>query len=364
MHAPFLRGLSLSIACSTAALAQGPIDATKAAGAPAQAARLVATSGAPSSLLSSWSDNFNRPDGTPLGPDWTDVLGTFGIMSNAGYHLGTSNAWTQHNTASANYDAVTASIDFLPKVQGSNLVYVALIFGTGASSDNVFLKVQDNNSDGLYDRVFFYRGINGGPWTGSYYFDLSVPTPSGRMTCYFTNNGDTANLDIDRDFDNVVDDAFQASGLLGAGLQLGTGLGIGNYNSPAFDNWTASDGPPGPVIFNYCTAGTTTNGCNASMGATGTPSASATSGFTLTASNVEGQKTGLIFYGLSGQLALPWGTGSTSFLCVKPPTQRTPVQPSGGTFGGCDGSLSLDLLAWLAANPGSLGTPVASATVP
>jgi hypothetical protein len=110
----------------------------------------------------------------------------------------------------------------------------------------------------------------------------------------------------------------------------------------------------------YCTAGTTTNGCNASMGASGTPSASATSGFTLTSSNVEGQKTGLIFYGLSGQIAVPWGSGSTSFLCVKPPTQRTPVQPSGGTLGGCDGALALDFLAWTSASPGALGTPISS----
>lgn len=107
----------------------------------------------------------------------------------------------------------------------------------------------------------------------------------------------------------------------------------------------------------YCTAGTTTNNCNATMSASGTPTAGAPSGFSLTCSNVEGQKSGLLFYGISGPLAQPWGSGSTSFLCVNAPTQRTNLQSSGGTAAACNGQFSLDFLAYLAANPGALGAP-------
>jgi DNA-binding beta-propeller fold protein YncE len=117
----------------------------------------------------------------------------------------------------------------------------------------------------------------------------------------------------------------------------------------------------GPVV--YCTAGTSSHGCVPAIGWSGTPSASAASGFTVAIANVEGQKQGLLFYGISGQLALNWGAGSTSFLCVKPPTQRMPVQPSGGTSGACDGSLSRDWLAYVAANPGALGVPFAAGNV-
>lgn len=106
----------------------------------------------------------------------------------------------------------------------------------------------------------------------------------------------------------------------------------------------------------YCTAGTTTNGCTATMSATGTASATATSGFVLTAQAVEGQKLGLIFYGVSGAVASPWGNG-TSYLCVKAPTQRTPAASSGGTSGQCDGTLSIDWNAFIAANPAALGAP-------
>ncbi len=107
----------------------------------------------------------------------------------------------------------------------------------------------------------------------------------------------------------------------------------------------------------YCTAGTSSNGCVPSISATGTPSIAAASGFSINVANVEGQKQGLIFYGISGQTALPWAAGSTSFFCVKSPTQRMGAQLSGGTFGACDGSLSQDWLAFVAANPGALGAP-------
>ena len=97
--------------------------------------------------------------------------------------------------------------------------------------------------------------------------------------------------------------------------------------------------------------------------ASGTASASATSGFTLSATNVEGQKTGLIFYGIAGRNIVQWGVGSTSFLCVKTPTQRMGSQSSGGTPGACDGTISQDFLAFTAANPGALGTPLTAGSV-
>ena len=106
---------------------------------------------------------------------------------------------------------------------------------------------------------------------------------------------------------------------------------------------------------NYCTAGTTSNGCNATMSSTGTPSLAATSGFTVNVSNVEGAKTGIIFYGATGPVATPWGIGGSSYLCVKAPTQRSASQSTGGTLAQCDGSMTLDLLAYLNANPSAIG---------
>lgn len=116
----------------------------------------------------------------------------------------------------------------------------------------------------------------------------------------------------------------------------------------------------GSFVATYCSAGTTTHGCTAQMSASGTPSASAASGFVLQATAVEGAKSGMVFYGTHGRVAWPWAPGSTSFLCVKTPLQRTALASSGGVDGTCSGALSLDFLAFLSAHPGALGAPLAA----
>lgn len=113
----------------------------------------------------------------------------------------------------------------------------------------------------------------------------------------------------------------------------------------------------------YCTAGTTTIGCVPVISATGFPSASATSGFTLHAQTLEGQRSGLFFYGTSGASEWPWSAASSSFLCVKTPTQRLPLANSGGTSGTCTGAFSADFLAFMAANPGALGQPLVPGSI-
>jgi hypothetical protein len=105
----------------------------------------------------------------------------------------------------------------------------------------------------------------------------------------------------------------------------------------------------------YCTAGTSSSGCAPVLSATGTPSASATSGFTVVLNAMEGQKQGLFFYGIHGRKAVQWGAGSTSFVCLAGATQRTPTQNSGGTSGACDGTFTLDWNDYRNTHPTSLG---------
>jgi Tol biopolymer transport system component len=123
------------------------------------------------------------------------------------------------------------------------------------------------------------------------------------------------------------------------------------------DVYVRDRGPQRPSV--YCTSGTTASGCNASISASGTPSASAPSGFDVLVTSVEGSKQGILFWGLA-PAALPWGAG-TSWLCVAAPTTRTGAQPSGGAPGACDGTLSLDYNAWMTAQPAK--APDAGTTV-
>jgi hypothetical protein len=52
---------------------------------------------------------------------------------------------------------------------------------------------------------------------------------------------------------------------------------------------------------------------------------------------------------------VPWSASSTSYLCVKAPTQRLGTQSSGGTSGACDGVLADDWNAYVASHPNALG---------
>ncbi len=133
----------------------------------------------------------------------------------------------------------------------------------------------------------------------------------------------------------------------------------GNVGLSVLKSFTST----GPGGLNYCTPGTTSNGCLATISASGVPSIGAASGYVLTTSNVEGQRAGLMFYGISGRATVSWGAGGTSTMCVKVPNQRMNKLLSGGTFGACDGVLSQDWLAYLAAQPGALGQPFGAGMV-
>ncbi len=107
----------------------------------------------------------------------------------------------------------------------------------------------------------------------------------------------------------------------------------------------------------YCTAGTSSIGCVPSICASGVASASSPSGFTISVSALDGQRSGLLMYGINGPIASPWAAGSTSFRCVATPVQRMGAQNSGGTFGACDGVMSEDWNAYVSSNAGALGQP-------
>lgn len=122
--------------------------------------------------------------------------------------------------------------------------------------------------------------------------------------------------------------------------------------------WWSLDGyylPTAPI--SYCSSGTSTHGCVPSLVVSGTPSQSFLWPCTVSAVGLEGQKSGMIFYGTRGKVALPWGS---STLCVKPPTQRSAAASSGGSLNACNGTLVFDWNAFRNLNPSALGQPFAA----
>jgi hypothetical protein len=119
---------------------------------------------------------------------------------------------------------------------------------------------------------------------------------------------------------------------------------------------------PGTTV-GYCVAGTSASGCTPSLTTSGTPSATATSGFSLCATGVEGQQDGLFYFGTNGRQARPWGNGM-SLQCVAPPVSRTGLLTGTGSAGVCDGELSRDLNAqWCPSCPGASKNPGAGTIV-
>ena len=115
-------------------------------------------------------------------------------------------------------------------------------------------------------------------------------------------------------------------------------------------------------VVNYCTAGTSAWGCQATLSAAGYASATASSGFSVTANNMNGGVNGLFFFSTSGRIALPWGS-STSLRCVGSPSKRTSLQSASGSTGGC-GSMSRDLNAsWCPTCPKPAQNPGVGAVV-
>lgn len=129
---------------SLPASAQGPIDASNPGQRVKSRPNSVLALGSPTSA----SDDFNRPDSSNMGPSWTEQSGDINLINNAGH--GTSSvSWMTHNVLSLNHVDSVQQVDFLPQATGAGVIFVACTIG--GSSDCIFVKVQDNTGDGIYD---------------------------------------------------------------------------------------------------------------------------------------------------------------------------------------------------------------------
>jgi len=111
----------------------------------------------------------------------------------------------------------------------------------------------------------------------------------------------------------------------------------------------------------YCTAKLNSLGCLPAIGSSGVPSASAGSGFVVNAINVRNNKSGLLFYGITGRRAVAFQGGTH---CVQPPIKRSFSIFSGGTPVGndCSGVYAIDLNAFALGELG--GNPLPALRIP
>jgi hypothetical protein len=119
-----------------------------------------------------------------------------------------------------------------------------------------------------------------------------------------------------------------------------TGLGFGG----AFVDMDELQADFGPQVFNpttYCTGKANSDGCVPAIAFTGQPDHSGATTFQISATNFLAGFSGHLFYGTTGQAAIPFKGG---LMCVAQPIRRTPAQMPAGA-GACGGMFDMDFNA-------------------
>jgi uncharacterized repeat protein (TIGR01451 family) len=191
-----------------------------------------------------FADDFNRADSTDLGANWaetgTDLAISANLLTNPAQSAGFATVVGGGSGSVVEADVATGA--------GTNLQYAALALDVVTSTNNVFVKVQDNNvADGTaaFNRVFFYRGNAGDPLTAPgdpYFFDVT-PFTTGHMRV--TSNGATVTAILNTDLDPEPEFTRTVAVASPPG---GTGVGLGASGGSRLDNFSSNDLPPaGPA---------------------------------------------------------------------------------------------------------------------
>jgi hypothetical protein len=180
-------------------------------------------------------DDFNRPNSTNLGPEWTEQANDIQILNNSATNLAATPALMTFNPSTADEACVDVGGSTNPGTQ-----YVAIVLRYANLANNVFIKVQDNGGTGGFQSAWYYYGNNGGMWPGGQLSSPLTPFTQGRM--HVAVAGTNVTLDVDTDFDNQPEQSFTVGNLPTA--SLGTVMGLGNYGHALMDNF-ATAAPPG-----------------------------------------------------------------------------------------------------------------------
>ena len=176
-------------------------------------------------------DDFARPDSTNLGPNWFEGNGDFVIQSQAarGNIPFANDTWMSHTGFSRPYTQAKADMRFA-RFPGDPLFAAGLVIGLDPNTwGGVAVLVQDNNLDGLFDRIFFNAAINAGAWFSQgtpIFYDLPSPISAGRLTVWAEDGGDLAVARVEDDAGNLQG-VFTAAGIVGTPFApTGTRAGI------------------------------------------------------------------------------------------------------------------------------------------
>jgi len=289
-----------------------------------------------------WSQGLNLDFGTSYGVPasaYGAAAGQAGNWNQVG--LGVSGLLDLSGVASS------ASVNLVAFTAGGNTGAVPVNDDELLLADNFF-----TGSGGTWSVTL--SGLSAGDYLVYLYAPSNAAVPSGAMTV-----GGTAVASIPGDPGSAL---VEGTSWVKTRVCLSGGT-LAISGSANLSGLAGLQLAPAPPFENYCTAGVSASGCAATLMGSGVPSATAVSGFTLSAANVEGGKNGIYFFGSNGRQANSWGSG-TSFQCVVPPVGRAGLLSGSGTTGLCDGSFAQDFNAlWCPSCPKPAKNPGAGAVV-
>jgi hypothetical protein len=177
-------------------------------------------------------DSFDRVDG-PVGSSWTVQNGYCNVNSHAA--ACGSNGLATFNNSPGGGNAAEVDVAAV----GVNLQYAGLVLNYGAGISNIFVKVQQDNALGKFNKGACYTGNNGAPF-GLGFFDLTSPFTTAHMKA--SRLGDSVSIT----FSNI-DGGVQADQVYvcsGAPAPEGTGIGIVGFSGISrMDNFGVPAGP-------------------------------------------------------------------------------------------------------------------------
>jgi hypothetical protein len=205
---------------------------------------------------------------------------------------------------------------------------------------------------------------SGGVYVGGYTEGNFAGTNAGAADAWLARYDGAGNATWTGQLGTVGGDyalALAPDGLSGVFVGGQTSGNLGGPLAGWSDVWLAHYDLPCPPPTTYCTAKVNSLGCTPAIGSSGVPSATAGSGFTISASNVLNNAPGLLLYTSAGRAAVPFQGG---LRCVNVPLARSIAVNSGGNPppNDCSGVYSLDMNAFAVGALG--GAPAPYLTVP
>lgn len=170
--------------------------------------------------------SFADQDG-PLGSDWYVQAGSFEIQQQKASSRNVYPNLATYNSLGANQ--IEADISLSP---GGGVQYAGLVLNYDEGVNNLFIKVQDNDGDGDFEKAACYTGNNGSSF-GLGIFDLDAPFSSAHMKVM-------VNCDREVFFSLTQIDGgatYQSYICSGAPVAEGYGVGIASFGGGRIDNF-------------------------------------------------------------------------------------------------------------------------------